>query len=250
MKITEISSNLQQFSFPSQKNQIVDFNVYFIHSKKSACLIDSGLKEHGGEIKEYFTQNKIETDSIIFSHYHSDHISGYTQLPKCKVFGSSLYSEMLLSYNDLPDPDKFIPCVNIKEQPNLNAGGFETQLIETPSHSPCSIITIIDNKYLHLGDIIINSENGKPVLPLACYELIDNYIKTLNILEQYTHLHWLLGHGFIDQSVDAKLSAVRDRKQYLQNIKNTNGDITNTQALAGCFSDFQNLHWHDYNLLA
>jgi len=246
----EKNKNITKLVFPPKKDRLNPYNVFIFHKNKKGFIIDSGNIENGVEIQKYIKSQGLDILGIIFSHYHLDHIGGYQRLDNIPIIiGSSKYDEILQSCNSLNNLEKFYPTNKITSKVfNIELAGFKIQCRMMEGHSPCSIIIEIDNEFLHVGDLIINTEDGNNLLPLGWYELIENHIKNLEYLKTKKRLNWILGHGNIEQDIFSKEEAVTERILYLTKIKDSKGNIGIEEAIKDNMIMFKHLFWHEQNL--
>lgn len=247
MIIEAVGSKITRLSFEPEEGRSNPYNIYIIRESGNGIAIDSGQEKHGEPIADYLEARNTGLSHQVFSHYHGDHILGYQRLPEARVVGSSRYDVILGLFRNLEKKDRFCPEITVEDSPRLAVGETVLEFIPLPGHTPCSIGTLIDGEYLHLGDIIINSADGEALLPLLSYEDIDRYIDSLESLKKLTNCHWLLGHGVISQSEEAKIMALEDRILYLEKLRASNGDIAFEDAVSDCRNEFLHGFWHEYN---
>lgn len=249
MNLKIINDELIMISFPPNEGDIIPYNAYVFHKGNRGILLDTSTFNHSADLKKKLDELKIEIEGVIFSHYHSDHIGGYSKMLNSEIIiGSERYDEMLSCYEELENSEKYIPTHQVSDSMlNMDIGGFDVKCFKTPGHSPCSISIIVDDKYLHVGDIIINTENQESILPLAYYELLDEHFESLNKISDYMNLHWICGHGIIDQDINSKEKLIRSQRGYLQKVQSSNGDISIEDALKDSEITYEKLYWHERN---
>jgi glyoxylase-like metal-dependent hydrolase (beta-lactamase superfamily II) len=251
LKIVKLSNFLTAIHFPPKEGNSNPFTSYLYQKGASTILIDSCAFHNSYDLHKFLQASSLNPDAIIFSHYHGDHIGGYSSLPEIAIrVGSSRYNEMLCLYSKLDNPEKYIPTHLVSDGIfSLKIGSIDLKLFQTPGHSPCSISTIIDAEYLHIGDILINSEAGEPLLPLAYFELITEHLKSLDIIEDYIDMTWLSGHGTLTQNTAYKKNLLSDQKKYFGRIQAASGDIDYATATKDLIYMYKHAFWHERNLV-
>jgi glyoxylase-like metal-dependent hydrolase (beta-lactamase superfamily II) len=137
----------------------------------------------------YFHDKSMHIDKVIISHYHEDHFLGLKALQKSAdtftIIGSSEFKRTLeFEYPEDYLHDKAIYPTKFSDDYDFCYGGHSIRFEKAPGHSPCSIHTIIDDKYIHVADNIMFDTNNKAMLPLP-YFSIKEHIKTLNRLKKH-----------------------------------------------------------------
>jgi glyoxylase-like metal-dependent hydrolase (beta-lactamase superfamily II) len=179
-----ISGNLITYSFGPKFVPRVGHNIFVLKSKSETILIDPAFDSMIEEMKTDSDFHFTEQGKIIISHYHDDHFSGVASLPRCTIFGSQKYRITLTE--SCPDHVSAIvrPSGDMEYGREYLFGENKIQFYEGRGHSVCGILTVINQEYIHINDIIGFSAAGVPILPLA-FDSVPEYIKTINKISDF-----------------------------------------------------------------
>lgn len=217
-----IAAGIEQYVFSLKDHGLeFDLNVTVLIEENKALLIDVGYKEHALVVKEALDKRNIQVESVILSHYHPDHAAGASVFGEATLYCSKDYkinyvncSEVWDIDNDYKDADKTFYSGEL-----LKFGAFELQAFDTPGHSACGISVIINNTYIHVGDLIMNDALEKPALPLVCRDGgIHEHIQSLEWLKAHKSKIAILPHGKIIEGSDSFTEAIDIREKYLKSL--------------------------------
>lgn len=154
-------------------------NCYVIENGTNAILVDTGKKEYINQVLK--ACNPYSVKLIILTHAHFDHAENAAQLSEvlnapigmnendCDLIESNtnqeLFSETFLGkivlsaslkgFSMRPMP-KFQPNILLKDKDNLSDYGINASIVSLPGHTNGSIGVDVDNKYLIVGDALMN----------------------------------------------------------------------------------------------
>ncbi len=98
----------------------------------------------------------------------------------------------------------------------FNFGNFEIKLLKFPGHAGCGLFTIINSKYIHIGDDLMSTNVGLPILPSVEFERIFDHIKSLEKLKEFKSHTFLLSHGSIIDGQTNINFEIENRLKYLK----------------------------------
>lgn len=239
----KIDNDIYKYKFTFQED--ISINIFVLIDKKRALLIDTGYQKNTKIVKEDLLKNSIEINGVIFSHYHPDHVLGANELNDITLRCSEDYEENFKNCSEIWDkenkykrPDKLI-----KSNDKYEFGKFNLRFIKAKGHSECSILTIIDEKYIHVGDLLMKF-NNKAALPYISRDGdINKHIKSLKKLMNLDINNLLLSHGSEISSQKNIKKSINKRIKYLKNIYSIK-DFENNIIL----NDFEFKKWHKFNL--
>jgi len=241
---TLVADGLYQYQFPPNEGEMYGFNLYALLSKKQALLIDTAYEQQAAEVLADLVANDYTIEHILISHFHPDHVSGLKALPTATVWGSDQYALSLDDYYSSQAQQSLPPVQGLSNSFVLEFHPFTLTFRLAPGHSPCSMYTIIDNRYIHVADNLMATNDGTPLLPWAPLDQVENHIQSLQLLKELQPQMVLLAHG---QSIEGGLAihaAIDDRIKYLQVVWETNGEATFEEATAHCSRPFVGKGWH------
>ncbi len=131
----------------------------------------------------------------------------------------------------------------MKDNEVLNFGDFELRFTFAKGHSDCSMLIMINNRYLHVGDLFITTNDGKHVLPYVKWSGVKEHIKSLNKIQNSLAKYLLLSHGVIKMDYEDSLEGLEDRRTYLRALLDSDNKISVEEALKDCKNEFVFSKW-------
>ncbi|MDP3386685.1 MAG: MBL fold metallo-hydrolase [Eubacteriales bacterium] len=245
MIVKEMEKNFYRFIFGPRKKTKFGYNFYVLVDGNQALMIDTGFREHASEVKEYLAHKGITITKVIFTHFHLDHINGLNALDKVDIIGSDFYQEALDIYVDKEKQSFYQPTISIHDDYEFEFGGFRIKLMKSPGHAQCSMLTFINDKYLHVGDELMFSNEGLSVIPLVGKTKIKRQLNSLENLKNYAQYIILTSHGETNQDSNELLKQIDHRIKYLRAIDESQEKISFEQAIEGTGIDFLHPEWHE-----
>lgn len=157
----------------TEKNSMVGANVYVVEGKDSALIIDTGYGQ--GDLKAFIeTLTKLPL-IVVNTHGHGDHAGNNKQFTKIYVHPDDFY--MFRSNNK--NAPKLVP---VREGYVFNlGGGRKVEVIETPGHTPGSIVLLdAASKVLFSGD----NTNNLVWLFLGDCKPLEMYLQSLEKVQK------------------------------------------------------------------
>jgi glyoxylase-like metal-dependent hydrolase (beta-lactamase superfamily II) len=240
---TAIDDNLYQYQFAPEPGKAYGFNLYVLVDGQDALVIDTAYEEQATSVMEDLRGRGYAVKHVIISHFHPDHISGLKAFHEAVVWGSERYR---LTMDDYPieEQEKLPPVQTVTDSSGFRFGPFELAFRLAPGHSPCTICTTINNRYIHVADNLMASNDGEPILPWAEFEHLEKHIRSLVLLKELAPEVVLLAHGKPIEGKQNIDDEIEDRLRYLRAVKEGGGKVSVEEATAGCSRRFLCEHWH------
>ncbi len=191
----ELGAHLVLYQFPHRPQRHVGANVYALLDEraKAAMLIDTAYEEQARVVVCDLGERGYRVTAALISHFHEDHIVGLRALPGVRVVGSPHAGQLLAAWPDAKERVRFAPAQEVGEGTRLRFGDTVLRFECAPGHAPCSLHTWIGEDFLHVGDNLIASNEGEPVLPFV-YDA-PAHVASLEQIVAHCDRTLLLGHG-------------------------------------------------------
>jgi glyoxylase-like metal-dependent hydrolase (beta-lactamase superfamily II) len=248
LKKTLIEGNFYQYQFPPRPDhpkELWGFNFFVLVHDQEALIIDTGFAEHAAAVKADLIQSGIELRKVILSHFHHDHIMGLSVLPGVVVWGSERWP--VEDEAPFATWEKLLPIRALNDTASLKFGTFSLNFRLAPGHSPCSLYTIINSRYVHVADNLMATNEGAPILPWAEFKDVGEHIRSLELLQDLAPEIVLLGHGKSITGQDPIREEIDNRLKYLRAVRDGNGEFSVEQATVDCTCRFLCERWHIQN---
>lgn len=154
-------------------------NCYIIENGTNAILVDTGKKEYVNQVLKACEPYSIKL--IVLTHAHFDHAENAAQISEAlrvpigmnekdydliesntnqELFSETFFGKIILSAS-LKDfsarPMRaFQPNILLKDKDSLSDYGINASIVSLPGHTNGSIGIDVDNKYLIVGDALMN----------------------------------------------------------------------------------------------
>ena len=140
-------------------------NCYIVTDENSlnAAVIDPG--DESGTILDYLEHNRLRCTLIMLTHGHYDHTLAAATVSE--ETGAPIYICEKDVNSEVPSPYFFAPGENTQffsEGDVLTVGELEFRIIETPGHSPGSVVICCED-VLFVGDTLFRGTCGRTDLP-------------------------------------------------------------------------------------
>jgi len=246
LKKEKLAENIIHYSLPLNADREFGINVTAIFDGNKVLLIDTGYESDMELLLQDFAENSIEVEGVIISHFHDDHMEGLKLLPGVKSYGSGRFQETLDRWIPEKEHKHYTPSNTIDQDTTIKFGNHIITMIPFPDgHSPCSILTIIDDEFIHMADDIMRSVDGRWMLP--CLDegkkQIPCQVKALHNLKEYSTSYIIPGHGSVFGQ-EKLTDAVYNLTTYLNAITENDGDISFEEATKNCNCSFACTEWH------
>ena len=246
MKKTELSEGVARYTFEPLPGMHFNNNIFALVEGGRVLLIDTAYEFQALQVLKDIKDNGLEIDSIIISHFHDDHMQGMKVLPGVPVYGSGHYKATLDMWTKKEEHGYFTPTTEVNDTCTMRFGRHSIALMPFPGHSLCTILTLIDDKYVHVADELMFSNEGAPILPSADPGCINRHVESLERLRAFNSYIFLPGHG-PELSGPEKINRELDsRLAYFNAILSSSGQLTYSEASRDRGCKFLHSEWHKY----
>ncbi len=246
MEKTALTENLYQYQFPPNPGTHFGFNIFALVAGPDALLIDAGFEEHATAVRDDLALSGCRPRQAIISHFHHDHISGLKALPGLAVLGSGRYQTTLDLYTPAEEQAHFKPTQILTATSALQFGDFSLTFLVMPGHALCNVYTLIDDRFIHVGDDILASNEGVPLLPAVEFTRLADHVASLERLKDFSDYTFLLGHGLPLSGSRLILEAIDNRLRYLRAVLESDERISYEDAVRHCTCTFLHPEWHEH----
>jgi len=245
VEILTIDEGIRQYRFPPHDGRVYGFNILalFDRDAKTAWLIDTAYAAEATEARSALEDEGYRITGVVLSHFHPDHTGGLQALPRVEILGSPHAPETLSMFGEPAQWESLRPTRTTDTSDTVHFGPFVLRFLAAPGHSPCSQYTMIDEKYVHVADNVMTSNDGQDILPWAEFERIGDHVHSLELLRTLTDRIALLSHGVTIEDPALLERAIDNRIAYLQAVLDGKGKIDIDQATAKCTCDFLCKQW-------
>lgn len=245
MEIFSIDEGIRQYRFPPHAGRAYGFNILALldDETKTAWLVDTAYEAEASEARRSLEDEGYRITGVVLSHFHPDHTGGLQALPEVDVLGSPHAPETLSMFGEPAEWESLCPTRTVDASDTVRFGPFVLRFMAAPGHSPCSQYTLIGEKYAHVADNVMTSNDGQDILPWAEFGRIGDHIRSLELLRTLADRTALLSHGVTIDDAAILNEAIDNRIAYLQAVLDGGGKIDIDQATAKCTCDFLCKQW-------
>ncbi len=241
----ELTKGIILYTFRPDPGRHFGYNITAVIHENKAILIDTAYEDQALQVVQDLTDNGIVIEKIIISHFHDDHIYGLKALPQVPVYGSAHYQTTLDMWTKKEDHQYFKPAVLVGKYLQINFGKHQLTLISFPGHSECGILVNINDKYVHIGDELLFSNDGEPLLPSIDYHrFVKRHLESLTRLKEYIQYTLIPSHGRVISGKKDIEKDIVNRTRYLHAIYSSQEKITYEEATKECDCTFLHREWH------
>lgn len=243
---TNLSEEIIRYTFDPLPGKHFGNSIIALIDGHKALLIDTAYGFQALEVLDDIRNNGMDIAGIIISHFHDDHMQGLKVLPNAPIYGSEHYEATLEMWTEREEHKYFVPTVLIKDTTPIKFGKHDISLIPFPGHSKCTVITKIGDRYIHVADEIMFSNEGRPILPSADPNRVERHINSLKALKHYNNRIFIPGHGMEFGGSSKINKEIDNRIAYFNAILSSSRKITYEEAVKDCDCEFLHSEWHKY----
>jgi glyoxylase-like metal-dependent hydrolase (beta-lactamase superfamily II) len=253
MEKTAIRENLYRYYFVENDGAAIH-NIFVCvdntGDSPKALVLDTAFPEYAEMVKKDLETNGIKPGIIVLSHHHPDHAGGCSVFPGIPIYASRHYEanyENCIRWK--PDLTFIRPTHTLKDGDTMSFGAFQLKFMEAPGHSRCSLMTLINDDVLHIGDLLMY--DAGPILNLPYISMggsYKQYIDTLQLLKTIEYKTMLIAHGTATDDRSMITDAIDDYIYYLEKVLDTKGTLPLPSCLKKNMSSYAHPEYHDNNL--
>ncbi|QRG66457.1 MBL fold metallo-hydrolase [Brevibacillus choshinensis] len=241
----ELSDGIVLYTFNPDPGKHVGFTITALIEGNQAILIDTAYENQAREVYQDLEGRGIAVKSVILSHFHPDHINGLKALPEVPLYGSVHYQTTLDQWTKKEDHPTFTPSVVVEDTLSIRFGRHTLTLSLFPGHAPCSILVNINDEYVHIGDELLFSNQGEPLLPsVDFHSSVKRHFDSLTKLKDYSHYTLIPSHGAVISGKQKIEKDIANRIAYLRAILGSSEEISYEEATRECDCTFLHSEWH------
>jgi glyoxylase-like metal-dependent hydrolase (beta-lactamase superfamily II) len=127
----------------------------------------------------------------------------------------------------------------------MTFGRFDLEFISAPGHSACSLHTVIDDRFVHVADTMLTSNDGDPILPWAERDDLAAHVEALESLRAIADKDLLPGHGVCLSGAGRINREIDLRVRYLQAVAATAPPVPYDDCVGEGDREFLHREWHE-----
>lgn len=245
MTIHHIEDNFSQYAFAPMGQAHWGINVFALEDQDRVLLIDTGYAEYGKQLDDELRRRQLQLDTVILSHFHDDHMEGLVHLKSPRLLGHAHYRATLEKWTPPDEHHRYVPTDLIAAPIRLEFGNHSLMLTPISGHSESDLLILINERYLHIGDLILQDPHSAPILPAVEPPLLTTHMRALEDLRQYLDYAFLLSHGPIIHDRAIKQREIDDRLRYLDALLAHPTKISYADATHACQQTYLHAEWHE-----
>jgi glyoxylase-like metal-dependent hydrolase (beta-lactamase superfamily II) len=252
MEKIKIRDNFFQYLFKEDDNG--EPNSLFVcidDARKKALILDTAFERLAGKVKKDLEDQEIQPEIVVLSHYHPDHAAGTLVFKDCRIYASEFYEDNYGNCQRWNPNLTFIPPTDlIKDGDSLSFGSFNLKFTYVPGHSQCSVLTLINEDVLYIGDLLMFSADDTLSLPyISMGGSFKEHIQSLEKIKTIEYNILICAHGhFLTDKV--KITGTIDEwLYYLNRVLDSMGTLPLAVCLKNDISNYAHAEYHDNNLM-
>lgn len=255
MKKTIVTDGFYLYTFTDYSEKHANTVTVLVRNQagadKQALIIDPSYPEFAEQLKTDLQTQGITPEVIVLSHYHPDHVTGCAVLSQCRIYVDEHYE---YNYDNCqvwePGYTYLRPTHLIRGGDSLSFGDYTLKFCYAPGHSRCSLITQINGKIIQVGDLLMIDVGRKNTLPyIADGGSFEEHIKSLKLIKELDPDAIIIPHGGLIDNKNRIQDLVDDRVYYLEQLLNSKGKLPLEKYLKNDISWYDNLEFHDTNMV-
>ncbi len=247
MRALDIDRGLVLFQFEPEPGGFEGLNALAVIEGREVILVDAGYEANAEEIAAWLAERSLEVRTVIATHFHPDHVLGSRRFPEATLVGSAAYRITTEAWFEVAALDSLTPDIAIADRLTLRLGSRVLEIESQSGHTEDSLAVLIDGTWMHVGDTLLLSNDGRPILPSVQAKPIGKHLAALRGLLARSGLRFIPGHGGILAERAERERDLRDRIAYLEAVESAKGDISLAEASRGLSRPFLGEAWHEEN---
>ena len=244
-QVNHLARYMAEYVFAPEQGKHYGNKILALHQRRRRLLVDTACDYQARTVLAMMRRRLLGVEGIIISHFHEDHISGLQEMPNVAVYGSDRFQATLALQYPQESHSRYAPSVIFEQELDLSFGPHSVRLLAHPGHTACTVLTIINDKYIHIGDELMFSNDGRPLLPLVVDKGgIGRQLDSLHHLKQFADYTLIPVHGPAFGGRKKVLFEIDNRIRYLDAVVNSKGKISYQEAVKDCDCQFLHSEWH------
>jgi glyoxylase-like metal-dependent hydrolase (beta-lactamase superfamily II) len=252
MEKNKIRDNLFQYLFKEDDNG--EPNSLFVcvdDTGKKALILDTAFERLAGKVKTDLEEQGIQPEIVLLSHYHPDHTAGTPVFKDCRIYASEFYED---NYGNCqrwnPNLTFIRPTDLIKDGDSLSFASFQFKFFHAPGHSLCSVLTLINEDVLYIGDLLMFSAEDTLSLPyISMGGSFKEYIQSLEKIKTMDYNILVCAHGHFLTDKGKIIETIDDWLYYLNRVSDSMGTLPLAVCLKNDIAAYAHTEYHDNNLM-
>lgn len=194
-------------------------NLFFINTEDGYILIDAGSDID--TVTKGLNEMSIDPATvkyIFLTHTDYDHVASLNLFANAQIFLSASEKQMvdgttkrsLFSGNSLPDGVSLDRLTLLSADEKMEIGNNTVECIDSPGHTPGSMIYLINDNYLFTGDAFKVSDDVISVHPYSMdKKLAQKTIGTLDTLWDRSEMVFTSHYGYFDSGKIKEFESVK-----------------------------------------
>jgi glyoxylase-like metal-dependent hydrolase (beta-lactamase superfamily II) len=242
---TELEKDFWLYQIPAIEENRLGLNICVLVDDKKVLLIDAGYERECQEVLDDLEKRHLEVVKVLPTHFHPDHVQGLFLMNQPIVYGHPLAKNTLKRFYEEDEMKVLSPTKIIEDQEIIEFGAFKIRCFYTPGHSDCSLLFVINNQYVHFGDLYIKMDDGRDVLPYVSWAGVEDHLKSFGKMKDHQDKTILISHGLCPVKKEDFIIGIKDRETYLQALLKSNNEIPAKEAVEGCKRPFEMMKWRE-----
>lgn len=156
----------------------LETNTYVVVNGGKAFVVDPG--DGAEEIAAYVKERGAETEAVLLTHAHFDHIGAVAALQRggAKVIIHAEDAPLINSFKNLAfytgkTVEKFTPDITVKGGEELTVADVKVRIVHTPGHTRGGVCYIADD-IIFTGDTLFELSYGRTDFPTGSFAELKN----------------------------------------------------------------------------
>lgn len=243
MRRVELESHLWLYQIPAIDEDRLGQNIVVLVEGRKALFVDAGYERECQEVLDDLASRHIKVVEVLPTHFHPDHVQGLWLMDHPKVYGHPLAKKTLKRFYEEDEMLDLLPRQTLSDGEIIKFGHHTLECHYAPGHSDCSLILLINNQYVHFGDLYMKMDDGREVLPYVSWDGVKDHMMSLSKMSAYSDKCMLISHGLCPVEKEDFEVGLKDREIYLQALIDSNNVIAADEATDRCQRPFEMIKW-------